>query len=250
MRALTGELLLRAWDQGLNQHPVHQGFVMLALALPEDSLEQIADLSLAENNLLLLQLHAISFGSTLEAFATCSTCGAHLEVHLPVEELIDHQHAATRSGPEEWTENGRLFCLRPLTSNDLLASLDAATSAEAEHLTLKRCIRVLPQLDGSFVEMEEDQEEPPIPSPAFLMERFERVNQAAELSCTVECVECSSRSTLDLNLAQFLFRLVERGAKRLLREIHDMAWAYGWSEEAILRMSAKRRSAYLEMLSA
>jgi len=239
MRALTGELLLKAWDLGAHRHPVHQGCAMLALAMSGASHEQIADLSLSEANLLLLQLHEISFGPLIEAFATCSNCGAQLEVRIRVADLIRHHQAAIEHDAEEWIENGRLFRLRAMTGSDLLASLDAATSAEAEQSIVKRCLQVLPQ------EIEAD----PDDTPASLMERFERVNQAAELSCTVECAACSRSDTLELNPAQFLFRLVERGAKRLLREIHELAWAYGWSEEAILRMSAKRRGAYLEMLS-
>jgi hypothetical protein len=227
MRALTGELLLTAWDRGFRRHPVHQGLAMLALALPELGAEQIAELSLGDNNLLLLQLHAISFGPAIEAFATCAECGAHLEVCLPVAELIDRQQAAI-PGAEEWNENGRDYCIRPVTSADLLAGLDAATPAEAQQAILRRCSTA--------------------PSTESLNERFESVNRGAEISCVVECPECSSSSSRDLNLAQFLFRLVDRGAKRLLREIHELAWAYGWSEEAILRMSAGRRSAYREML--
>jgi hypothetical protein len=239
MRALTGELLLTAWDRGARQHSVHQGLVMLALAMPEYSFEQIAEFSLGENNLRLLQVHAMSFGPAIEAFATCSQCGAHMEAQIPVAELIDRQ-AASPSVPEEWSENGRLYRLRPLTCSDLLSSLDAATSAEAEQAILERCTAVLPQPDDSS----------PLPSTESLMERFERVNQAAEISCDVQCPACSTRASRHLNLAQFLFRLVDRGAKRLLREIHELAWAYGWSEEAILRMSAGRRGAYLEMLNA
>src|SRR5580692_11308444 len=102
MRALTGELLLRAWDYGDNRHPAYQGPAMLAVAMREDgfeqSFEQMVDLSLAEINLRLLQLHGVSFGPMLDAFATCSNCGAHLEVHLPVAALIDHQRAAMPSG--------------------------------------------------------------------------------------------------------------------------------------------------------
>ena len=249
MRALTGELLLRAWDQGDKQHPACQGLALLAIAMPEDSFEQIADLSLSEINLRLLQLHAISFGPMLDAFASCSNCDAHLEVHLSVAALMDHQRAAP-SYMEEWSEDGRLFGMRPVTGADLLASLDAATPDDAERLILRRCVRHASRLPGSSGETESGEEGEELSPSSILSERFERVNQGAELSCTVECVECASRATFDLNLAQFLFRLVERGAKRLLREIHDLAWAYGWSEEAILRLSAKRRGAYLEMLSA
>ena len=57
--------------------------------------------------------------------------------------------------------------------------------------------------------------------------------------------------TLDPNLAQFLFALWLKAKQNACSaRSHELAWAYGWSEEAILRMSARRRSAYLEMLSA
>ena len=39
-------------------------------------------------------------------------------------------------------------------------------------------------------------------------------------------------------------------AKRLLREVHFLARAYGWREADILAMSARRRQAYLEMVGA
>jgi len=38
-------------------------------------------------------------------------------------------------------------------------------------------------------------------------------------------------------------------AKRLLREVHILARAYGWREADILSMSAARRQLYLEMVT-
>ncbi len=216
---------------------------MLALALPEVSFEQIADFSVCESNLMLLQLYAISFGPKIEAFATCAHCGTYLEMQFGVTELIERQRAAISSVAEEWSENGQLYRLRPVTNGDLLSALDAATSVEAEEAILQRCTTVLPQASDSLP--------PPNGSDSTpLTDRFERVNQGNEISCIVACPGCSGRFERTLNLAQFLFRLVDRGAKRLLREIHELAWAYGWSEEAILRMSNARRGAYLEMLHA
>ncbi len=38
-------------------------------------------------------------------------------------------------------------------------------------------------------------------------------------------------------------------AKRLLREVHTLARAYGWREADILNMSTARRQFYLEMVT-
>jgi hypothetical protein len=43
---------------------------------------------------------------------------------------------------------------------------------------------------------------------------------------------------------------VEAAAKRLLGEIHNLASAYGWSEDAILSLSNSRRALYLQMVQA
>ena len=54
----------------------------------------------------------------------------------------------------------------------------------------------------------------------------------------------------DFDIARFLWAETRRAAAHLLSEIHELASAYGWSEEAIAAMSAQRRSAYMEMLNA
>jgi hypothetical protein len=53
-----------------------------------------------------------------------------------------------------------------------------------------------------------------------------------------------------LDNAGILWREVALAARRLLAEIHRLARAYGWSEQAITAMSATRRATYLEMLDA
>ncbi len=39
-------------------------------------------------------------------------------------------------------------------------------------------------------------------------------------------------------------------AERLLREVHTLARAYGWSEGAILELGSARRERYLELVRA
>jgi hypothetical protein len=55
---------------------------------------------------------------------------------------------------------------------------------------------------------------------------------------------------LDLDIGRFLWTEVRRAATRLLGDVHTLAAAYGWSEQAILDLSAGRRAAYLELVGA
>ena len=128
-------------------------------------------------------------------------------------------------------ENGRHYRLRPVTSIDLLASLSMEDPADAAAYVLTSCLE-------------------PAEGLLAATEHFDVLNQGAELRFQVVCPSCRSSETLDLDIAGFVWAEVRLGAQRLLGEIHELASAYGWSEESIAVMSEQRRAAYLEMLSA
>jgi hypothetical protein len=238
MRALTGELLLSAWDRGTAEHDIDRALTMLAFAMPETGREQLGELSIAERNMLLLQLRAITFGPVLNGYATCSACAAPLEFALPVDSLL----ACVQQLPEasrEWSEDAQTFHLRPVNSNALLAALSAPDAERAEELLLSCCLTI----SGSHQARSEF-------SAAGVREKFEQVNAAAEIVCTLDCPACAKRETVDLDIVRFLWTEVRRAALGLLGEIHELACAYGWSEKAIVAMSPSRRNAYKEMLNA
>jgi hypothetical protein len=238
MRALTGELLLTACDEGTDQHDLNRGLILLSLAQPERTREQLARLAIAERNILLLRLRELSFGPVLQGFGVCSQCGAHLEFAFPIREMIERLTSHLSGDPVAWSENGRRYEVRPVTTDDLLAIRDEPSVEEAQDQLLKRCLSV--SEPASL-------EAPAMPA---LVEKFNQLHAAAEISCTLRCPECSNSEILDLDIARFLWQEVRCAAQRLLAEIHELAWAYGWSERSICRMSPRRRNAYLEMLSA
>jgi hypothetical protein len=243
MRALTGELLLTAWDQGAGKSALARGLLLLSLALPEADRQQLAQLSIADRNLRLLRLRELTFGPVLQGFGVCSQCSAQLEFAVPAGELIEHVQQQICETPVTWSENGKQHQLRAVTSADLLATLDAPSEKDGEERLLARCLSV----SSGSVEAEASTESPG--DRPTILEKFNQLNAAAELNCAVTCAVCSSPQTLDLDIAQFLWLEVRSAAKRLLAEIHELAWAYGWSERSLLRMSPARRHAYMEMLS-
>jgi hypothetical protein len=194
---------------------------------------------------MLLHLHRLSFGSTLRVFGACSRCEARLEFAVPVAEMAAQAEGRDMTAPVAWTEDGREYRLRPVTTEDLAATLGTPDLDAAQELLLTRCLEVSAPAHT---------EPPGLPSPVSalpsVLRRFDQLHAAAELSCAVECPSCSSRDVLDFDIARFLWAEVQSAARRLLSEIHDLASAYGWSQEDITSMSATRRRAYLELLSA
>ena len=63
----------------------------------------------------------------------------------------------------------------------------------------------------------------------------------------LECSACGRRWQVVLDIESFLWTKFGGLARRLLREVHALARAYGWREPDILAMSATRRHYYLEM---
>ena len=50
MRALSGQDLLYIWETGLRQHPLNQALIMLSLALPDLTREELALLSVGQRD--------------------------------------------------------------------------------------------------------------------------------------------------------------------------------------------------------
>ena len=234
MNALIGERVLIAWERGQASREPWRALVLLEAAMPEREMKELAALPLAERNALLLRLHAMTFGRSVEGFAVCAECGEQLEFAMDAEEMARTMRAPA---PETWEEDDNPMRMRPADTSDVAASLEAANEEDARALLLAR---TLGMESTDLVRAERPD----------WVDRFDRQNASAEIRCVLPCAQCGARAALDFDVAGFVWREIQVAARRLMAEIHRLATAYGWSEKAVARMSAVRRAAYLEMLNA
>ena len=61
------------------------------------------------------------------------------------------------------------------------------------------------------------------------------------------CPNCRGTLAAEHDLVASWLTRLRRGADSLLREVHALAWSYGWSEDEILRLPAPRRQAYIDL---
>jgi hypothetical protein len=233
LQPLQGERLLAAWDQAQAESDLQRALTLLGFALPLVGREELSELPLPERNRLLLQLRTRSFGSMIEGFARCDACGGSLEFRCTVAELCRQLPDGPDSTQIEWQEHGRPLRLRAVSSSDLLAALELPADA-AEEFLLARCLSA-----------HDDQ-----PEVLQVRQQFERLHALSELRCTLHCPHCCGSTSLELDIAHFLWLEVRHAAHRLLADIHTLAYHYGWSERSIARMSAARREAYLQFVTA
>jgi hypothetical protein len=235
MIGLTAHTLLQAWERGLHQDTLERSLTLLECAFPERSRDALIDLTIGERDVCLLQLRQRTFGAAMRAIVACPTCGERLEINADVQTfmLIPPPTFSGTAAVYEFTTEACKVTFRLPTVRDLLA-LRACDNARA--LLEERCIL---SVQGDPVHTVRD----------ALDKHMAQCDPQAEILFDLNCPVCSYAWNSPFDIASFLWREVEAGARRLFHEVHTLARAYSWCEADILAMSAARRQRYLEMVS-
>jgi hypothetical protein len=233
---LSGAALLAAWENGAGESPPIRALAVLRAACPALRVEDAITLPLKLRDQAFIALHALTFGTTFSARATCGACGEQLEFALPAQQIAASLQAADAECT--LTRDGIRLYLRLANTRDVMDAAAVPDLDAARHLLVTRCAQAVDS-DGQVV---------PVPDALrdVALDRLDVMHDAAEIALTLDCPGCHSRQAVSFDVATFLWAEIRHAALRLLDEIHELAWAYGWSERAILAMSATRRQAYLE----
>jgi hypothetical protein len=249
MRSLCTEDILRIWEAGQHQGPVDRALSSIAPAFPEVSRDELAEMSLGRRNRLLLAVREGLFGPTLRAYAECSACNERLEFAMDGRRLLGDE---SREPVDEVSvhSGGIRLRLRPLSSADLAAAQDYENTESARMLILTRSLleavheAAEPEAAGALTLTD-------LP-PGVVAEMEAKLAEAdpnAELVVGLGCPACQNECQMPLDIASFFWSEISAEAKRLIREVGQLARAFGWREQDILGMSSSRRQAYLETIS-
>jgi hypothetical protein len=243
MRPLTPERVLAVWEQAQGHGPTVRALALLAASHPETAWEDLAALPLGERDRRLLALREQALGRRLEGVARCPACREPLDILLDARELAGTEGVAAAS-ERKLTQDGLELRFRPADSHDLLAAERCADVEEARLLLAERCL-LEARRGGEPV--------PPAgladPEVVILAGGLAEADPGAELLLDLLCPACGHAWSELLDVASFFWSELEVQARRLLREVHALARAYGWREAEILALSPQRRRIYLEMVS-
>jgi hypothetical protein len=232
MQTLSNSDLLDLWDRGSRLHPLDQGLLLLCAIHPEEPFSALADWPLGRRNSALGQWRCATFGPDLQGWTACPQCDEKLEFSMDGRSLL---------GPLESSPAGTLtsrgHSFRLPSSRDLARAADESDPSQAAVRVIEACC-----LDADPVQnwSEEDIEQ--------IGEEMALADTMAETRLTLFCAKCSAQWEESLDIVAFVWSEVEAVAKRLLREVHTLASAYGWSEPEILALSDVRRFCYLGMV--
>jgi uncharacterized protein (UPF0212 family) len=246
MRVLSASELLQVWEKGLNQSFLQRALILLASACPERSLEELAQLSIGQRDLLLLTLRELMFGSQLLGVVSCPSCSDHLELNFKVADI----QVETKLPPDaelslDLADYQVQFRLP--NSIDLAATTAQITILEAplaaQQLLLERCLLAV-SLQGKTQTIEQ------LPAHVLeaIAEQMALADPQADILLSLTCPTCSHRWKSVFDIVSYFWSEINTWAVRLLREVHILASAYGWREADILAMTPYRRQLYLEMV--
>lgn len=239
---LEGGALLTVWERALAQPPEAREDVLLQAVFEKSARAQ----TLGQFNARLIDAHARLFGRELALRSGCARCGsvaqfstdcAQLAAPLPVTAGDEQSHRLRLDEYEiEFRLPGRA---------DITAVSSAVSDNDFALQLLERCVLACTRDDA------------PIPISALpdavldaLSQKMEALDPAASISFAVACPQCDARWDAKLDVGSVLWQKIQAAAEHLLLDIDALARAYGWSEREILQLTALRRAAYLQMVSA
>ena len=201
-----------------------------------------AALPLGQRDRLVLDLHAALFGTEVEAQDSCPRCGQLVTFTLTVDALDDVPQAASEPVRVE-LEKCTVTC-RPLTGGDLLAATTPGAAGAHGRGALLAAAVLTAEREGAPVA--------PIDLPAPVVDAvvsaLAQADPFAELRLNLLCEVCGHAWDAVLDLAHFVWCEVQDWGRRLVRDIHLLALAYGWREGDVLALPPARREAYLRLV--
>jgi len=254
--ALSNQEMLQIWETGQGRHPIEQALIILESTFPEMSRDALAALSIGQRDSYLLAVRAYTFGSRLMALATCPQCREQVECMLDMAAMglvpdipakamhANSSFTDTSNEPQQVTIDGYEVHFRLPNSLDLAAIANGQDVGGARNRLIQYCIAQA--YHDSLPVAVEALPEPVIE--AVTAQMAER-DPLAEMQLELNCTACGHSWQSVFDITTFLWREISMEAKRLLREVHILAQAYGWREADILSMSPARRQLYIEMVS-
>lgn len=241
LRTTDWERTLLACDFASPDRPALVTALLLAFLTKPDGTSaepvEVWNLAVSTRHLLLVRITAaLDATDTFALRLRCphDDCRELLEVPLSIAALnaLHDEHAAQKTLALPG-EGAAVSALRRPTGDDL-RRWRAAGESIADHAMLRDLV-----LTG----------EAPI-DPAPLTGALEAFDPLLAFTLSLTCPACGRSADHPVDLEALALARLQARQALLLREIHQLAGAYGWTESEILAVPAARRARYLELVEA
>ena len=242
MRALSTRELLDVWERGLTRQPERWALLLLEVACPDSTPEELERLSVGERDARLLTLREWAFGGGFNSLANCPACAEQLELSFEAEDVRAPAPSAT--GPFRLSVGGHELEFRLPDSLDLLAVSAHAEVDDARRELFERCLAFA---SNGGAEVSATALPPEVVE--AVSEEMDRLDPQGNVRLNVACPRCGHGWQVLFDICSYLRSELDSWARRLLWEVHLLASAYGWRESDTLALSPRRRRLYVQMVN-
>lgn len=234
--------LLEVWERGYKAQPWERALILLAAAHPDKDPDALAGLSIGVRDARLLALRAETFGPEVQALCNCPGCFEAVELSFNLADMMAQPPLC--NDPMIFSQNGYEVRFRLPNSRDLARVAACADADSAARELFEQCLTDI-RHEGEIISADN------LPQAVAdaLASRISKAGAQSEIELDITCSACGYAWRSPFDVVAFFWSELSARAERLLREVHTLASAYGWSEEAILSLSPARRQAYLERVS-
>jgi hypothetical protein len=226
--------LLNAWEAALSQPELSRAPWLLVSLGWVPTVDALRKSTVGEIDRLLFDLRANLLGVHLDCAATCPSCGDTVEfaaaitdimptATLPVGELVSLGGGALQCRPPAHADLQELISGGVVDARRLLSQCLVSGGAELATMSDIECDNAVDELAAA--------------------------DPGASIELKISC-GCTREWVQEFDIRSFLLAELTDWAVRSLRDVHQIASRYGWSESAILQMSHWRKQIYLEACGA
>lgn len=185
----------------------------------------------ADRDRLLALLYISLYGAKVESTVSCTACDQKFDLDFSLDELLRHYQPVAAV-----SENGR-YQLEPgisfrLPNGEDEMFINGLTGAEAERQLLERCL-----LEGNA---ETDNEKVQL--------KMAELAPVLNILMQAICPECSNEQQVEFDMQSFFLTKLKQERPVLIREIHNIASQYHWSQQDILSLPRNLRKQYAALI--
>lgn len=193
-------------------------------------------LSASARDHLLVRIYSSLYGDRVETTLNCAACGKPFDLSLLLPELTRGAEAgpvlASPAGDGTYVMPDGVRFRLPTGADELrVRNLPAE---RAVHELLKSCVS-----DGSDGY-----------DPCAVQDAMEQVAPIFDVDINTTCPECGAGARVRFDLQEYLLRSLMQERRRLWRETHVLATAYGWGLNDILGLTRSDRRTLVALIEA
>jgi hypothetical protein len=235
--------LITLWESGHALSSPEKALLLLTHGLGRERQAVIRKWPIGLRDRALIRLFAATFSPFDSALSTCPDC--RQTVAYPIDFKTMGAGPVLDKGRLSFNHAGVSYPFRLPNSDDLLAISAEADEDRALQLLASSCIL---SASGDVERSGDEGKRWSDGALNALAAAIETHDPFAEIRLALACPECGGQWQEPLDIVDYFWRVLTREAQTLLAQVDLLARTYGWSQEAILNLSASRRAHYVEMI--